>query len=135
MPFPPTPTGESSSHSGKCHCGAVRFNFTLSPPLYEYPTNSCNCSICTKNGYLLVYPFNKDLTVEQGDTLKDYLFAGHKAKHQFCGRCGSSCFIRPLEEGAPSISAVNVRLLHDIDIEKLDLNKVDGKSVGPAYKV
>ncbi|KAJ5168529.1 uncharacterized protein N7482_004123 [Penicillium canariense] len=135
MPFPPTPTGESSTHSGNCHCGAVRFNFTLSPPLREYPTNSCNCSICTKNGYLLVYPFTKDFTIEKGeDTLKDYQFAERKVKHQFCGECGSSCFIRLPEEFGP-VTAVNVRLLQNIDIESLNLNKVDGRSIGQEYKV
>lgn len=108
-PFPPIPTGESSSHSGNCHCGAVRFSFTLSPPLYEYPTNTCNCSICTKNGYLLVYPFTKDFTIEKGeDALKDYSFTERKVKHQFCGECGSSCFIRLPEEGHPLITPVNV---------------------------
>ncbi|CAI7573088.1 unnamed protein product [Penicillium discolor] len=136
MPFPPTPTGESSSHSGNCHCGAVRFTFTISPPLHEYPTNNCNCSICTKNGYLLVYPFTKDFTIEKGeDVLKEYRFAERKAKHQFCGECGSSCFIRVPEEGFPPVTAVNVRLLQDVDIEKLILNKVDGRSVGKEYKV
>ncbi|CAI7631603.1 unnamed protein product [Penicillium crustosum] len=136
MPFPPTPTGESSSHSGNCHCGAVRFTFTISPPLHEYPTNSCNCSICTKNGYLLVYPFTKDFTIERGeDVLKDYRFVEGKVKHQFCRECGSSCFIRPPEHGPPQIIAVNVRLLQDVDIAKLILNKVDGKSVGKEYKV
>ncbi|KAJ5207889.1 hypothetical protein N7449_002268 [Penicillium cf. viridicatum] len=136
MPFPPTPTGESSSHSGNCHCGAVRFSFTISPPLHEYPTNSCNCSICTKNGYLLVYPFTKDFTIERGeDVLKDYRFAEGKVKHQFCGECGSSCFIRLPEEGFPPITPINVRLLQDIDIEKLILNKVDGRSTGKEYKV
>ncbi|KAJ5465891.1 hypothetical protein N7530_009678 [Penicillium desertorum] len=105
--FPPTPTGESSSHSGNCHCGAVRFSFTLSPPLHEYPTNTCNCSICTKNGYLLVYPLTKDFTIEKGeDVLKDYRFAKR-----------------------------TVRLLQDFDVEKLILNKVDGKSWAPEYKV
>ncbi|CAG8893697.1 unnamed protein product [Penicillium egyptiacum] len=139
MPFPPTPTGESSSHSGNCHCGAVRFNFTLSPPLHEYPTNTCNCSICSKNGYLLVYPFTKDFTVEKGeDVLKDYRFGKRTVKHQFCGECGSSCFIRLPEgglEGFPPITAVNVRLLRDFDVEKLILNKVDGRSSAPEYKV
>ncbi|CAP94086.1 hypothetical protein E8E15_004381 [Penicillium rubens] len=137
--FPPTPTDESSSHSGNCHCGAVRFSFTLSPPLHEYPTNTCNCSICTKNGYLLVYPLTKNFTIERGeDVLKDYRFAKRMVRHQFCGECGSSCFIRPPPEGiegAPPITAVNVRLLQDFDVEKLILNKVDGRSWAPEYKV
>ncbi|KAJ5122230.1 hypothetical protein N7448_003361 [Penicillium atrosanguineum] len=135
MSFPPTPTGESSSHSGNCHCGAVRFKFTLSPPLHEYPTTECNCSICTKNGFLLVYPFNKDFTIEKGeDKLKEYQFAQRISTHQFCGECGSSCFIR-LPEGHPPITVVNVRMLQDFDIEKLNIRKVDGKSRGEEYNV
>ncbi|KAJ6191191.1 hypothetical protein N7519_001212 [Penicillium mononematosum] len=118
--FPPAPTGESSSHSGNCHCGAVRFSFTLSPPLHEYPTNTCNCSICTKNGYLLVYPFTKDFTIEKGeDVLKDYRFGNRTEPF----------------EGVQPITAVNVRLLQDFDVEKLILNKVDGRSFPPEYKV
>ena len=119
----PTPTGESSSHSGNCHCGAVRFSFTLSPPLHEYPTNTCNCSICTKNGYLLVYPFTKNLTIEKGkDMLKDYRFARRMASHQFCRECGSSCFILPPQEGLegiPPVTAVNVSRMANLMLELL----------------
>jgi Uncharacterized conserved protein len=119
MPFPPTPTGESSSHSGNCHCGAVRFSFTISPPLHEYPANSCNCSICTKNGYLLVYPSTKDLTIERGeDALKDYHFTERKVKHRFCGECGSSCFICPPDEGF-RITAVNVSRIANVILQLL----------------
>lgn len=109
MPFPPTPTSERSFHSGNCHCGAVRFSLSLSPPLHEYPTNLCDCSICTKNGYLLLYPFLKDFTLESGeDVLKDYKFAERKVRHQFCGECGGSCFIRLPEAGSPPILVINV---------------------------
>lgn len=115
MPFPPTPTSESSSHTGQCHCGAVSFRLTLSPPLPQYPVNACNCSICTKNGYLLVYPFLKDFTLEKGqDVLKEYQFATKNVWHQFCGECGSSCFIRLpekfalLPEGSDPVQVVNV---------------------------
>ncbi|KAJ5227083.1 uncharacterized protein N7469_007089 [Penicillium citrinum] len=135
MTFPPTPTSESSSHTGQCHCGGVRFKFTISPPLHQYPVNSCNCTICTKNGYLLVYPFQKDFTLEQGqDKLKEYQFGPKNVWHQFCGECGSSCFIRLpeksalLPDGSNSITVVNTRLLDDFDYEKLQINKVDGRS-------
>ncbi|RAK81273.1 GFA family protein [Aspergillus fijiensis CBS 313.89] len=136
MTFPPTPTGKTSSHAGNCHCGAVQFHFTLSPPLPEYPTASCNCSICSKNGYLLVYPFQKDLIIDQGaEVLKVYRFGDRKATHQFCSSCGSSCFIWPPPMVGEPITAVNVRLLKDFDPEILKINKVDGKSFQPEYKV
>lgn len=107
--FPPEPTSESSSHSAHCHCGAVRFSFTLSPPLHEYPANSCNCSICTKNGYLIVYPWLKDFKLESGkDMLKNHMFGLKRTEHQFCSNCGSSCLLHIVEEGAPPIIGVNV---------------------------
>lgn len=110
MPFyPPAPTSESSFHKANCHCGAVRFTVKLSPPLNEYPTSSCNCSICTKNGYLLVYPPITDVTFERGqDGLKSYRFATRQAEHQFCGECGSSCFLTLPEEPESEFVAVNV---------------------------
>ncbi|CAI7675414.1 unnamed protein product [Penicillium manginii] len=133
--FPPTPTSETSSHTGQCHCGTVRFKFTISPPLSQYPVNACNCSICTKNGYLLAYPSRKNFAFEKGqDSLKEYQFATKKVWHQFCGECGSSCFIRipdnfpVVSEGVDPVIAVNVRMLDDYDYEKLQLNKVDGRS-------
>ena len=57
---------QSSTHEGNCHCGAVRFTITLTPPLPEQNVSSCDCSICTRNGYLLVYPLDKDVTWHQG---------------------------------------------------------------------
>ncbi|KAI2892460.1 hypothetical protein CBS63078_9380 [Aspergillus niger] len=129
MSFFPTPTSEQSMHQGSCHCGAVRFRFSLSPPLSEYPVVSCNCSICSKNGYLLVYPSLKDFTLESGDeTTRTHQFGRRQAKHEFCGTCGSSCFIRLVAEDAPPIIAVNVRLLENCGLDKLNYKKVDGKS-------
>ena len=52
-----------------CHCGAVRFTVTLKYPFPKYEINKCNCSICTKNGYLLVYPPRKDVVWTQGMAL------------------------------------------------------------------
>ncbi|EHA21636.1 hypothetical protein ASPNIDRAFT_225693 [Aspergillus niger ATCC 1015] len=96
-------------HQGSCHCGAVRFRFSLSPPLSEYPVVNCNCSICSKNGYLLVYPSLRDFTLESGDErTRTHQFGRRQAKHEFCGTCGSSCFIRLVAEDAPPIIAVNV---------------------------
>lgn len=148
-PRPPQ-TSESSSHRGNCHCGAVRFNFTISPPLHEYPVNNCNCSICRKNGYLLVYPNTTDFTLESGqDVLRNHKFHTGMVRHQFCGECGSSCFI-VLDQPAPPFLVVNVRLspvkrswanlevkvrmLEDFDQDKLVLNKVNGWAYGEEYK-
>ena len=104
----PPPTDARSVHKANCHCGAVRFTVTLSPPLPEYPVMNCNCSICSRNGYLLVYPHPNDFTLEKGEeVLKDHRFNTKQARHRFCGQCGSSCFIQ-LPDPDPPFVCVNV---------------------------
>lgn len=103
----PKATSESSTHSGNCHCGAIRFRFTISPPLHEYPVICCNCSICARNGALLVYPNREDFVLERptaekqgveggwdkdGEVLGGYSFGDAKVSHRFCKKCGCSPF-------------------------------------------
>jgi hypothetical protein len=57
---------KSSTHTGNCHYGLTRFNVTLTPPLSEQAVSSCNCSICVRNGYLLVYSLDKDIIWHSG---------------------------------------------------------------------
>ncbi|KAJ5636114.1 uncharacterized protein N7484_009427 [Penicillium longicatenatum] len=75
-----------------------------------------------------------DFTLESGqDVLRNYKFHTGMVRHQFCGECGSSCFIVP-DQPDPPFLVVNVRMLEDFDQDKLVLNKVDGWSYGEAYK-
>ena len=45
---------ESGTYDAGCHCGYISLSLTLSPPLPEYTVLNCNCSMCTRAGYLLV---------------------------------------------------------------------------------
>lgn len=47
----------SNTYSGSCHCGANTYTVPISPPLEDPETTvlNCNCSICAKNGSLLVF--------------------------------------------------------------------------------
>lgn len=103
-PFPP-PTGVFSSHEANCHCGAVRWTFSVSPPLDSYPVVSCNCSICQRNGYLLVYPVKENVKLESGapGSMGSYAFGNEAVSHKFCVQCGSSVFF---EVQAPPAEAV-----------------------------
>lgn len=43
-----------TTHRGGCHCGAVKFEVEAPEDL---DVSECNCSICTKSGYLhLIVP-------------------------------------------------------------------------------
>jgi hypothetical protein len=74
------------NYKGNCHCGAFRFEVNL--PEIDAVT-ACNCSICSKKGYLLVLPAAGQLKIISGDDiLTRYEFAAntitHKVGINFC---------------------------------------------------
>lgn len=114
-PLPQFDEDNCQTYAASCHCGAVRYDVVLSPPLPEWKVVSCNCSICSRNGYLLVYPDRKYLHIKSGEeVLKNYSFGPKRNLHKFCGGCGSSVFFDPRmkEFGdsppAPDLLGVNV---------------------------
>ena len=83
----------SATYTGGCHCKANRYSITVSPPLDDgHRVISCNCSICSTNGYLLVFVDEVTITWEKGgmDQLKGYKFGKGKLNHFFCPECGTS---------------------------------------------
>lgn len=44
----------SGTYECGCHCGYIKFAVTLSPALPEYQVVQCNCSACTRFGYMLI---------------------------------------------------------------------------------
>ena len=90
------PGKEKIWYEASCHCKAVQYkvripSLTGSDPL---EVNSCNCSICHKHGYLLVYPSRDEVVWSHGyDELKDYRHGPKIKDHKFCDRCGSAILI------------------------------------------
>ena len=108
--------GESTTkalYEANCHCGAIRFKFSMTD-LKHVPVNHCNCSICTKNGYLMVYPKRDEIEWIRGyDTLSSYRCSTKTMEHKFCPTCGSSvlCDFHWTEETQPNVGdivAINV---------------------------
>lgn len=67
-------------HTGGCHCGRVRFEVTA-PANIE--VSDCNCSICSKGGYLhLVVPADRFKLLSGADALTTYRFNTGTAKHR-----------------------------------------------------
>ena len=86
-------TADKIWYDGNCHCGAVKYKVHHVP--FERTTLSkCNCSICTRNGYLMSYPKRDEVVFLQGyETLKNYNFGSGTVDHKFCPLCGSSVMI------------------------------------------
>jgi len=108
---------------GGCHCGAVRYRVTLR----SYRMSNCNCSMCTKKGYLhLIVPKEDfDLTTDPSG-LSTYSFNTHTAKHHFCKTCGIHSFYVPRSH--PDGFSVNARCLDDVNLDWFDAEAFDGKN-------
>ena len=84
----------SGHHSGGCHCGAVRFHFTLASSDVELL--DCNCSMCRRLGYLhLIVPHNDFELLTPRTALTSYRFGTGMAEHLFCSVCGIKSFYQP----------------------------------------
>lgn len=107
-------------YRGSCHCGAVGFTVDAPAPLR---VQHCNCSICTKCGFLhLIVPKSRFRLVRGEENLTTYTFNTGMAKHTFCKKCGAKPFYIPRSN--PDGIDVNVRCLdpmpQDMEIEPFD---------------
>lgn len=86
----PASASDLIAYNANCHCGAVTLTVRI-PSLSALEVFSCNCSICTRNGYLMVYPERKNVVFHTGlDNMTDFRFGKQVGVHRFCKTCGSS---------------------------------------------
>jgi hypothetical protein len=110
------------TYTGGCHCGRVRFRVTADLD----GVTDCNCSICTKKGFLhLIVPPEQFELVSGGDDLTTYQFNTKTAKHTFCRVCGIHPFYVPRSD--PDKIDVNVRCLDDVDLAQVKAQGFDGR--------
>lgn len=108
---------------GSCHCKAVTFSVECAD---EIEVEDCNCSICSKAGFLhLIVPKAKFTLLSGEDSLTTYTFNTGVAKHTFCATCGSKPFYIPRSN--PDGVDVNVRCL-DEKPTTIHVVKFDGKN-------
>lgn len=112
------------THKGGCHCGAVLFEVDAPARLQ---VQDCNCSICSKSGYLhLLVPASRFRLLTGGDKLATYSFDTHEAKHLFCAICGIKSFYVPRSN--PNGYSVNARCLDAATVEGMDVELFDGRN-------
>jgi hypothetical protein len=58
------------SHQGGCHCGRVRFEVRAATTIN---VSECNCSICSKSGYLgMIVPQDRFILISGDESLTEY---------------------------------------------------------------
>lgn len=117
---------DTTTYKGSCHCGKVRYEVDLA--LGE--AMQCNCSICSRAGYLLAFAPAEHMRLLSGESeLTDYQFGKHAVHHLFCRTCGVRSFGRGKGPGGKEMVAINLRCLEDVDANALPVKKVDGRSL------
>jgi len=117
------------THSGGCHCGQVRFE-VIAPA--RVAVSECNCSICSKAGYLhLLVPADRFKLVTGSHVLTTYTFNTGTAKHLFCLVCGIKSFYIPRSH--PDGFSVNARCLDPGTIEEMSIRSFNGREWEEQY--
>lgn len=108
--------------TGGCHCGAVRYRATLR----SFGVQECNCSMCSKKGYLHVIVQKRDFELVDGDgAYATYRFNTGVAAHHFCKACGVHSFYVPRSH--PDGFSLNARCLDGVPLEWFDIAPFDGR--------
>lgn len=92
----------------------------------------CNCSICSKAGYLHLIVTQGDFRLLAGeDALTTYTFNTGTARHFFCSTCGIKSFYIPRSH--PDGISVNARCLDDATVISTLITRSDGRNWERTY--
>jgi len=117
------------TYRGSCHCGRIAFEADgeLDRILL------CNCSICTKKGYLhWMVPRSGFRLLTPEEAIATYRFNTGQAAHHFCPVCGVAPFY--IARSDPDKIDVNVRCLEGAELDSLPLETFDGQNWERAYE-
>ncbi|PRW20748.1 Centromere V [Chlorella sorokiniana] len=115
---------EMITHSGQCHCGAVRFEFDAAPDLVAW---DCDCSICAmKRNTHCIVPEGDFRLLQGEEELSCYQFNTMTAKHLFCKRCGICPFYRPRSN--PDGYAVTIYCITSPTVRSMEVKKIAGSN-------
>jgi len=98
--------------SGRCHCGAIGFEYRTEMSVGEWPVRACQCSFCLKHGGVYTSDPAGSLRFTHRDpsAASRYRFGQKTADFLFCGRCGGYLGAVTEEDGKP-LMVINLRAL------------------------
>ena len=102
---------DANVRAGRCHCGAVRFEATLSDGFRSI--RRCTCSFCRMRGAVVVMAKMGGIRILEGEeALTIYRFHTGTAQHFFCSRCG--IYTHHQRRSDTTLYAVNVACLEGV---------------------
>ncbi|KAI1090966.1 hypothetical protein F5B19DRAFT_296257 [Rostrohypoxylon terebratum] len=136
-------------YTGGCHCGAITLALKSKPidSTYEADLLECDCSICTRNAYLWIYPSKSHVFIAGSSHFGYYSFSRGVWKKSFCRTCGVPVHNHiddytpeqiaelPEENRERAVdhldwSPINLRVLDGINLGELPLRRIEGSKFG-----
>mmetsp|Transcript_41356 Transcript_41356/g.50304 ORF Transcript_41356/g.50304 Transcript_41356/m.50304 type:complete len:217 (-) Transcript_41356:61-711(-) len=122
-----------TTHTGGCHCGAIRFQCRAPTHLTLW---DCNCSDCRMRRNVHVIIPQNDMTIiattgtgttapPNNGTMTEYRWGSGRARHMFCAICGISPFYKPRSN--PDGWAVTFACLDEGTVEGVEVRRFDGR--------
>jgi hypothetical protein len=94
--------------------------------------SDCNCSICSKAGFLhLIVPAERFKLLAGEDVLTRYTFNTGAAQHLFCSVCGVKSFYIPRSH--PDGFSINARCLDPGTLEEMTVRPFNGRDWEQQY--
>ena len=112
------------AYQASCHCGAVKVDVDADVPAEAV---SCNCSHCSRKGFVLTFVPRDKVTVTGEDQLGEYRFNKHVIAHRFCRTCGTQAFAEGPGQDGPG-AMINLRCVPDLDLDSIKIMPFDGAS-------
>jgi len=111
-------------YSGRCHCGAVRFEVETNFPEHTM----CDCSICRMKNALMVKVHESKFKLLAGEqALAEYSVHSNTAIHYFCKVCGIYPFHR--KRVTPDNFGINVHCLEDLNPTGIPVRQAIGAAL------
>ena len=113
------------AHRGSCHCGTIGFSVDAQLD----GGMACNCSHCSRKGYVLAFLPRAVLTLDPIDgEIGTYRFNTHKIAHHFCLTCGCAPYAEGVGPDGAETAAINLRCIEGLDLAGVAITEVDGRS-------
>jgi hypothetical protein len=113
------------NYQGSCHCGKI--TYSVEGDLEQ--VMECNCSHCSRKGFLLWFVPRAQLQLAGPESaLATYTFNKHVISHHFCPTCGCAPFGFGKDRSGAATAAINVRCLEGVEPASLRKVPIDGRS-------
>lgn len=93
-------------HTGSCHCGNLKLEFSSEIPPAEIGIRECQCDFCRKHGAKAAADSNGKLSILVGnrDHLSRYAFGLRTAEFIICTKCG--VFVAAITKGSKPLHGI-----------------------------